>query len=142
YWHDPTARWVMLLVFVVKNLGYMVIIFSGALAGMPKEYKEVFSLDSRSLFSYARRVIIPLLTPVIFFVVILSLINCFQIYREVFGLYGQYPPNSLYMLQNFMNNNFLKLNYHRLCSASFLVTMTIGLVVAVYLRVQDRSKRR
>lgn len=139
---DPHARWVMIFIYFIKNLGYMTIIFSGAAAGIPRELKEAFSLESSSTLQYARHIVAPMIAPVIFFVVILSTVNCFQIFREVYGLYGTTPPGSLYMLQSFMNNNFLKLNYNRLCTASFLVTMTVALLISVYLYIQRRAERK
>ena len=41
-----------------------------------------------------------------------------------------------------MNNNFLKLNYNRLCTASFLVTMAVALLISVYLYIQRRTERK
>ena len=43
---------------------------------------------------------------------------------------------------SFMNNNFLKLNYNRLCTASFLVTMAVALLISVYLCIQRRTERK
>lgn len=142
YLEDPYARWVMVFIYFIKNLGYMTIILSGAIASIPKELKEAFSLESSSTLQYARHIAAPMIAPVIFFVVILSTVNCFQIFREIYGLYGTMPPSSLYMLQNFMNNNFLKLNYNRLCTASFLVTMAIALFISAYLYIQRRAERK
>lgn len=142
YLDDPYARWVMLFIYFIKNLGYMTIILSGAIAAIPKELKEAFSLESSSTLQYARHIAAPMIAPVLFFVVILSTVNCFQIFREVYGLYGTTPPGSLYMLQSFMNNNFLKLNYNRLCTASFLVTMAVALLISVYLYIQRRTERK
>lgn len=142
YLDDPYARWVMLFIYFIKNLGYMTIILSGAIAGIPRELKEAFSLESSSTLQYARHIAAPMIAPVLFFVVILSTVNCFQIFREVYGFYGTTPPGSLYMLQSFMNNNFLKLNYNRLCTASFLVTMAVALLISVYLYIQRRTERK
>lgn len=142
YLQDPYARWVMIFIFLVKNLGYMTIIFAGAVGGIPKEYHDVYSLDSNSTIKYTFRVVVPIIAPVIFFVVILCFVNGFQIFREVFGLYGNYPPDSLYMLQNFMNNNFAKLNYNRLCTASFLVSMSVAAAISAYLYLQRKAERQ
>lgn len=141
YFSNPYARWVLIFLFLIKNLGYMTIILGGAIAAIPKEYREAFSLDSSSTVKYTVRVVTPIISPVIFFVIILSVVNCFQVFREVYGLYGDHPPNSLYMLQNFMNNNFLKLNYNRLCAASFLVSMTIAAFIFLYLYVRRKRER-
>ncbi|MBU5432448.1 carbohydrate ABC transporter permease [Intestinimonas sp. MSJ-38] len=141
YLAEPWARWSLMLMFFVKNLGYMTVILGGALASIPKEYREAYSLDSNSLWGYTFRIAAPIISPVIFFVAVLSLVNSFQIFREVYGLYGDYPPNSLYMLQTFMNNNFAKLNYSRLCTASFTVSMAIALAVSVYLWFQRQAAK-
>lgn len=142
YLQDPYARPVLILVFLIKNLGYMTLIFSGAISSMNREYREVFVLDSNSILKYLFYIVIPMLSPVIFFVSVISTVNCFQIFREVNGLYGDYPPDSLYMLQNFMNNNFEKLNYSKLCTAAFLVSIIIAVVVSLYLCVQNKAIER
>jgi len=139
---DPYARWVIIFIFIIKNLGYMTIIFSGAINGIPKEIHEAFMLETPSRLKYLRHIVIPMIYPVIFFVVIFSLVNSFQMFREIYSLYGSMPPSGLYMLQSFMNNNFLKLNYNRLCTASFIVTMVIALMSSVYLYFQARDQRR
>ena len=141
YFQEPFARWVMIFIFVVKNLGYMAVILAGAIESIPKELEEAFALDCSSTVRYAFRIVVPLTAPVLFFVVILSAVNCFQIFREVYGLYGSMPPESLYMLQTFMSNNFARLNYNRLCTASFIVSLFIALIVSVYLYVQRRTEK-
>ena len=46
----------------------------------------------------------------ILFVTIMSLINSFKVFREVYLLTGDYPFDTLYMLQHFMNNTFRSLD--------------------------------
>lgn len=127
-----------LLIFTVKNLGYMVVVFSSSIAALSKEYRELFLLDSSSEIKYTFKVIVPLISPIIFFVVILSIMNCFQIFREVYGIYGNFPPNSMYSVQYFMNNNFYKLNYQRLSTAAFILIITLSVLISVYLRYQNK----
>ena len=40
------------------------------------------------------------------FVTILSIINSFKVFREIYLLTGNYPYDGLYMMQHFMNNMF------------------------------------
>ena len=47
YFQEPFARWVMIFIFVVKNLGYMAVILAGAIESIPKELEEAFALDIR-----------------------------------------------------------------------------------------------
>lgn len=136
---DKGARWTLLFLYVVKNFGYMTIILSSAIAMIPQDHHEAFALDSCSSFWFTVKIVVPQIAPVIFFVIILCVVNCFQIFREVFSLYGFYPPNSLYMIQNFLNNNFLKLNYSRLCTASILVTLAVAVLSALYLHFAEKG---
>ena len=53
------------------------------------------------------------LSPTILFVTILSIINSFKVFREIYLLTGNYPYDSLYMLQHFMNNMFRQLDYQK-----------------------------
>lgn len=128
----------IIFIFIIKNIGYMSVIFTGALSSINKEYKEAFFLETNSKLKYALKIVIPLLAPIIFFVVILSIVNSFQMFREVYALYGSTPPLNVYLLQNFMNNNFFKLNYQRLSTAAFIVIMSISVVVASFLKFQKK----
>lgn len=132
------AMAVLIFIFIIKNMGYMIVIFTGAISTLEKEYKEAFLLDSNSNLKYSIKIVIPLITPIIFFVVILSIINSFQMFREVYGLYGNYPPNTVYSLQHFMNNNFMKLNYQRLSTAAFILIAGISILVSVFLKFQKK----
>ena len=116
----------------------MLIIFTGAISSLGKEYKEAFLLDSNSNLEYAFKIVIPLIAPIIFFVGILSIVNSFAMFREVYALYGNTPPNTVYLLQNFMNNNFYKLNYQRLSTAAFILVIGISILIIAFLRFQDK----
>lgn len=138
FFGEENAMKILILIFTIKNAGYMLVIFTGAISSLGKEYKEVFLLDSNSGIKYAFKIIIPLIAPIIFFVVILSIVNSFQMFREVYALYGNSPPNTVYLLQNFMNNNFYKLNYQRLSTAAFTLVMAISILIIFFLKFQEK----
>ena len=77
---------------------------------------------------------IPLLKSSTLFVLIISISNSFKVYRETYLLAGEYSNESIYMLQNFMVNNFNNLNYQRLSSAAFIIFFIISLIVFVFYR--------
>ena len=138
FFGENNAMKILILIFIIKNTGYMLIIFTGAISSLDKEYKEAFLLDSNSYLKYTFKIIIPLIGPIIFFVVILSIVNSFLMFREVYALYGAMPPNTVYLLQNFMNNNFYNLNYQRLSTAAFILVMGISVLIIVFLRFQEK----
>lgn len=138
FFNEDNAMRMLILIFIIKNTGYMLIIFTGAISSLSKEYKEAFLIDSDSNLEYALTIVIPLIAPIIFFVVLLSIVNSFQIFREVYALYGNSPPNTVYLIQHFMNNNFYKLNYQRLSTAAFILVMAISGFITIYLRFQEK----
>ncbi|MDD7432551.1 MAG: sugar ABC transporter permease [Clostridiales bacterium] len=137
FFSDSWAMSTVMFIFIIKNIGFMCIIFSGKLSTLEREYKEVFLLESSSYMKYFWRVIVPLLSPTIFFVFIMGSVHSFQIFREVYALYGVKPPQSLYLLQHFMNNNFYKLNYQRLSTAAFILIIVISVMLIGFQRVSE-----
>ncbi|WP_352419244.1 sugar ABC transporter permease [Proteiniborus sp.] len=139
FYGEDNAMKILILIFIIKNTGYMMVIFTGAISSLGKEYKEAFQMDSSSSLQYAFRIVVPLIAPIIFFVVILSIVNSFLMFREVYALYGDAPPNTVYLLQYFMNNNFYKLNYQRLSTAAFILVMGISILIIAFLRFQEKN---
>lgn len=128
----------VVLLYIWKNIGYLVVILSSAITVLPKEYQEVFRLESNSFIKYSFSVILPLIAPMAFFAVLIAVMNSFKIFRDIFALYGSDPPKDIYMLQHFMNNNFFKLNYQRLSAAAFMVVGVVFVFIWGYMRLRAR----
>ena len=77
------------------------------------------------------------LSPTILFVTILSMINSFKIFREVYLLTGNYPFDKLYMLQHFMNNTFNQLDYQKLSTAAVLLSVVIIAIMTVLMIMES-----
>ncbi|MGN1416219.1 MAG: carbohydrate ABC transporter permease [Oscillospiraceae bacterium] len=119
---------VIALLFLWKNLGYNMILYLSALAGMPKDLLEVAELEGAGRFYRFFRIKLRYLSPTVIFVTILSLINSFKLFREVYLLTGDYPYEGLYLMQHYMNNTFRTLDYQKLSSAA-IVMMTVMIVI-------------
>lgn len=129
------AMLVVVLIYIWKYMGYSIVLFMSGLNSINREYYENAEIDGATKIMSFRKITLPLLKPVTFLVIILSFINSLKIFREVYLLSGSYPHESIYMLQHFMNNNFISLNYARLTSASTLLSIIIiGIIVFLYMR--------
>ncbi len=53
-------------------------------------------------------------------------------------LTGQYPVESLYMLQHFMNNTFKSLDYQKLSAAAVLMAVIMVLIIALLFFFEDK----
>jgi len=131
------APLVVLLLFLWKNLGYNMILFMSGLANIPKELLEVADVEGAGAFYKFFAIKLRYLSPTVLFVTILSLINSFKIFREVFLLAGNYPYESLYTLQHFMNNMFNSLDYQKLSAAAVLMAIAMVVIIALLFAVED-----
>lgn len=121
----------IVLLYLWKNVGYNMILFMAALAGIPKDITEAAALDGASGYQTFFRIKVPYLSSTILFVTILSVINSFKVFREVYLLTGDYPYDSLYLLQHFMNNMFKSLDYQKLSSAAILMGIVMVLIIGL-----------
>ena len=128
---------VVLLLFLWKNLGYNMILFMAGLSNIPKELLEVADVEGASEWYKFFAIKLRYLSPTVLFVTILSLINSFKVFREVFLLTGSYPYEKLYMLQHFMNNTFRSLDYQKLSAAAVLMAIVMVVLIALLFLAED-----
>lgn len=135
------SMWILVLLYIWKNCGYNVILLLAGLNNIPKEYYEAAHIDGARPIDCLLKITIPFLIPTGFFVFIVSIVNSFKVFREAYLLAGSYPTLKIYMLQHFMNNNFLNLSYQRLTTAAFLMAVIVGLLVFTLYRIEARFGR-
>jgi ABC-type sugar transport systems, permease components len=132
------AMMAIITIYIWKNLGYNIILFFAGLQGIPKEYYEAASIDGAGPIAKFFHITLVYLMPTTFFVIIISIINSFKVFREVYLMAGDYPHQSIYMLQHYMNNAFRKLDYHKLVTSAILMTLVIYIVVFILFKVQKK----
>jgi len=88
--YTTTWLWPYLLTLfnIWKSLGYISIIFYAGIMGIPQEYFEAASIDGASKSQMIRNITIPLLTPLI---VIMTLLSIGKIFYSDFGLFFFVP---------------------------------------------------
>ncbi len=132
------AMIIVVILFLWKNLGYNMILFMAALAAVPRDVLEAAKMDGASDKQLFFRLKLKYISPTIFFVTIFSIINSFKVFREVYLLTGDYPYESLYMLQHFMNNAFNSLNYQRLSAAAILMSLVMVVIIGILFIAENR----
>ena len=128
---------VVMLLFLWKNLGYNMILFMAALNNIPKELLEVADVEGAGEMYKFFAIKLRYLSPTVLFVTILSLINSFKVFREVYLLAGSYPYETLYTLQHFMNNTFDSLDYQKLSAAAVLMALVMVVIIALLFKAED-----
>lgn len=131
------AQVVIVFLFLWKNLGYNMILFLSALESIPRDILEVATLESANNWQVFWQIKIRYLSPTILFVTILSLINSFKVFREIYLLTGDYPYDSLYMLQHFMNNTFKSLDYQKLSTAAIFMSFVMVIIIGALFLIEN-----
>lgn len=129
---------VIVVLFLWKNLGYNMILFMAALASIPKDILEVARLESATPLQTFLYIKTRYLSSTILFVTIMSLISSFKVFREIYLLTGDYPYDTLYMLQHFMNNTFKSLDYQKLSAAAIIMSLFMIVIIGILFIVENR----
>ena len=75
--------WSLILVMTWQQLGYMMIIYISGLQSIPEELMEAASIDGANAWQTLRFVKLPMLMPIISFVISMGIINAFKAFSEV-----------------------------------------------------------
>lgn len=135
------ARAVLLIVYLWKYVGYNMILFLAGLQGIPNDYYETADLEGAGPVRKLFNITLVYLTPTMFFVVLISIINSFRIFRETYLIAGNYPHDSIYMLQHYMNNMFMSLDVQKLTAAAVLMVICILAIVSGMQSLERRFRR-
>jgi len=130
------AVYVIMLVYVWKNIGYNVILFLAGLQNIPDQYYEIANLEGAGPIRKLFGITLTYLTPTTFLVVLMSVLNSFKVFRETFLVAGAYPHDRIYMMQHYMNNMFLSLDIHKVSSAAVLMALSIMVLMLVLFRTE------
>jgi multiple sugar transport system permease protein len=85
---DPgTSLWTLIILHT-WTFGSPMVIFLAGLRQIPREYYEAAAVDGASTVSQFRHITLPLLTPIIFFNLVLAVINAFQTFTQAFVVSG------------------------------------------------------
>ena len=134
-WAMPTV----ILASAWKDLGYVMLILLAGLQSIPPEYQEAAAIDGASRRQILRHITLPLLTPATFFVIVISLINNFQVFDQIYLMTDGGPEGSTSVLvQQIVNNSF---DYGRMGYASAMSMVLFAIILVVTLMQLKLQKR-
>lgn len=127
--NGDTAFGVLVFTYVWKNLGYDVVLWVAGLAAISDELYEAARVDGAGILARFLYVTLPGLSKTAFLVVSLSVFNSFKVFREAYLIAGEYPHESIYMLQHLFNHWFVTLDIQKMSAASVLLLLVVALPV-------------
>lgn len=131
----PKVSWLITGIYIWKQLPYVLLAAFLGLRSIPEQVYDAAQLDGAGGINMLRYMMLPLLKPYILVGCVLAFLGVFRIFRESYLLFGNYPDQTVYFLQNYMNNLFYAANYGQLAAVSelFLVLLSVLLLAALAL---------
>jgi len=128
-----------LILMRLWSIGNGIVLFLAGLQGIPGELYEAAVVDGAGPWTSFRAITIPMLSPTLFFVFIISVIGSAQVFTEAYVMTQGGPLNSTYFLVMYLYNNgfaYLKMGY-----AAAISWVMFALLLAFTI-VQFRVARR
>ncbi|HSF81074.1 MAG TPA: sugar ABC transporter permease [Anaerolineales bacterium] len=132
----------MSVVFLmVWGCGAMMLIFLAGLNNIPKELHEAAEVDGANNWKRFWKISFPLLTPYIFYNLVVGLINSLQIFEPIFVLYRDNQPlvpSAISMVYYLWQASFRHFEIGYGSAISWVILLIILVITAVQFRMQDR----
>jgi multiple sugar transport system permease protein len=133
------ALWSIIFVYMWKNVGFTMLTTLAGLQSIPQDIYEAAAIDGARPFAMLRKITIPLLSPVILFNVVITLINTMQEFDSIVALTNGGPGNasrtvSLYIYEKAFRG--LDMGY------ASAVAVTLFLVIGLLTALQFILSRR
>ena len=145
YGSSYTANMVVMVVYIVWNaLPFKILVLLGGLQSINKQYYDAAKVDSASRRRIFTRITVPLLSPMLAYVIITGFIGGFKEYTSIVGIFGETmgPPDDAGRLNTMVGFIYdsLKTNNQGRASAAALILFALILVVTL-LNLQVSKKR-
>lgn len=88
----------LVLISIWTKIGFVMVVYLAGLQSIPKEYLEAAQTDGAGKWQRLRYIVVPLLKPTTIFLVVLGVIESFQVFDIVYVLTGGGPGNATEML--------------------------------------------
>ncbi|MCD8012141.1 MAG: sugar ABC transporter permease [Lachnospiraceae bacterium] len=129
--------YVLVISYFWKNLGYDMILWLAGLAGISPEIYEAARVDGAGEWRCFRSITLPNLLPSLYTITVLSLLNSFKVFREAWLVAGDYPNQSMYLLQHLYNNWFRELSFDKISAAAVVTSAVVFLLILLLRKAWD-----
>lgn len=124
---------------VWKDTGYYALILLAALKGIDKNYYEASKIDGASGWQQFRSITLPLISPTVFLLVIINVINGFQVFESIYIMSEGGPAGATRVpVEQIYRNAFTYFNMGYASAIAWSLAVVIFIVTIIQFRFQDR----
>ena len=132
---NPTTAIWTLIILAVWQFGSPMLIFLAGLKQIPREFYEAASIDGANGWQQFWRITLPLLTPIIFFNLVMQLISGFMVFTQAFIITGGAPlDTTLFYALYLYQRAFVSLQMGYASAMAWVLLAIIAILTAVVFR--------
>lgn len=144
YLHLPPQDWLgeeklamlsIVIMSIWKGAGYNMVILLAGLQGIPTHLYEAAKIDGANRWREFISITLPLLTPSLFFVMVINIIGAFQVFDQVYMMTEGGPGNATKVYNYYLYQNaFVNFRMGYACSMAYILFGIILLVTLVQVK--------
>lgn len=136
---SPGGAMSVIIILKVWQFGSAMLIFLAALKDVPQDLYEAASVDGSTKLHSFIHITMPLITPTIFFNLVMQLVNAFQEFNGPYLVMGKGPLNATYLTSMYIYDNAFKyFNMGYASAASWILFLIIVAVTLILFATQDK----
>lgn len=137
-----SSQWALISVIIVNiwhSVGYYMILYLAGLQGIPADLYEAAELDGAGAFVRFRKITLPMLSPVIFFTIIIGIINSFKVFDLIYVLTQGGPGRATRVLvYDIYYTAFQRYEYGYASSMAYVLFALILIITLIQFRGQKK----
>lgn len=126
---SDASFWMLVISYLWKNLGYTMILWTAGLSAIPENVYEAAQVDGATRWQTFLYITLPNLQGTAYTITVMSLLNSFKVFREAWLVAGDYPQESMYLLQHLYNNWFRELDFDKIAAASVMTSAVVFILI-------------
>ena len=139
YIYDPDMVIPCLAVMAVWGAGNTVIIYLAGLQGVSRSLYEAAEIDGASAFQRFRSITVPMMTPIIFYNLVMTVINCLQTFTQSYIMTDGGPSNaSMFFSLMIYKNGFRYQRMGYAASMSWVLFVIVGILTVVLFATSNK----
>ncbi|HSI83724.1 MAG: extracellular solute-binding protein [Candidatus Methylacidiphilales bacterium] len=136
---DPNTSKISLILMGLWTAGGGIMIWIAGLKGISESYYEAAMLDGASTWQQFRHITVPLLSPYIFFNLVIGIIATLQIFTQAFVMTQGGPANStLFYVYHLFNNAFRYLDMGYAAAMAWVLFIVVLLLTLLQMKLSER----
>jgi multiple sugar transport system permease protein len=135
--NSDAAFYILVISYIWRNLGYNIVLWIAGLSAIPQSLYEAAGVDGAGGWNCFIYITLPHLKATLSTISVLAVLNAFKVFREAYLVSGDYPQQSIYMLQHLFNNWFRDLSLDKLAAAAVVVALVIFVFIMLLQKAWD-----